>query len=123
MYNILLIIMGDRGPVRVINEPCLVRSLLSPTPPRFSFSLDWWPVLKMLPPLSLLALCLVSVISPVLAGTPGAFADAGNTLISVMMVSNPGVILPHPHLLSLRCSSVMKRWFIFSIRRRVTLPK
>ena len=42
----------------------------------------------MLPPLSFLALCLVSVTPLVLAGTPGAFVDAGNTLISVMMVSN-----------------------------------
>lgn len=54
----------------------------------FSFSLDRWRVFKMLPPLSLLALCLVSVTSPV-AGTPGAFVDAGNTLISAMMASNP----------------------------------
>ncbi|KAF8811147.1 copper radical oxidase variant A [Phlegmacium glaucopus] len=42
----------------------------------------------MLPPLSLLALCLATVTSPVLAATPGpgTFADGGNTLISVMMM-------------------------------------
>ncbi|KAF8890000.1 copper radical oxidase [Gymnopilus junonius] len=37
-----------------------------------------------LPPLSLLALCLAS--SPVLAATAGSFANGGNTLISAMMM-------------------------------------
>jgi len=39
----------------------------------------------LLPPLSLLALCLAS---PAFAATAGSFADGGNTLISVMMVNN-----------------------------------
>jgi len=43
----------------------------------------------MLPPLSLLALCLATVTSPVFAAAPGTFADGGNTLISVMMVTCP----------------------------------
>jgi hypothetical protein len=47
----------------------------------------------MLPPLSLLALCLVSVTPSVLANTPGTFVNAGNTLISVMMVSNQVSVL------------------------------
>ena len=40
----------------------------------------------MIPPLSLLALSLVSASSPVLAALGGTFADGGQTLISAMMV-------------------------------------
>ncbi|KAF8956977.1 glyoxal oxidase [Flammula alnicola] len=40
----------------------------------------------MLPPRSLLALCLATASSPVLAATAGSFADGGNTLISAMMM-------------------------------------
>lgn len=47
----------------------------------------------MLPLLSILALCLVSVTPSVLAVTPGTFVNAGNTLISVMMVSKLGFCL------------------------------
>ena len=39
-----------------------------------------------LPPLSLLALWLASATLPAFAGTPGSFADGGDTLISAMMV-------------------------------------
>ena len=49
----------------------------------------------MLPPLSILVLCLVSITPSVLAGTPGAFVNAGNTLVSAMMVSNQvSILLP-----------------------------
>ncbi|KAF8967015.1 hypothetical protein BDZ97DRAFT_1636315, partial [Flammula alnicola] len=40
----------------------------------------------MLPPRSLLALCLATASFPVLAATAGSFADGGNTLISAMMM-------------------------------------
>lgn len=44
----------------------------------------------MIPSLSLLALCLAFA-SPAAAQSPGSFADAGETLVSAMMVS-PTVI-------------------------------
>ncbi|GLB36927.1 putative copper radical oxidase variant A [Lyophyllum shimeji] len=65
----------------------------------------------MLPPFSLLALCLASASSPVLAATAGSFADGGNTLVSAMMMflgneekvyildkaeGNPATVSGHP---------------------------
>ena len=54
----------------------------------------------MLPPLSLLALCLASV-SPVLTAVPGTFVDGGNTLISVMMVTSLLFSSPNAYLFGL----------------------
>lgn len=79
-------------------------------------------VQMVLPPRSLLALCLAS--SPVLAATAGSFADGGNTLISAMMVFicsifSPILIAPSSLCGLRRCSLEMTRKFIYWIRLRV----